>query len=140
MDTFEFIEHTADIGIRVKAKTLEELFSFSAKSLFFIVIGDVSSKCHVTREIELEAGTIEDLLVVWLNELLSLFYTYGFFPSNPVIYIKQNPVKSLRAKIKGFRLNPYSMRLKQEVKAATYHNLKITKNSKGYVGEIIFDV
>ncbi len=70
---YEIIEHTADIGIRVKAKGLKELFSKTALSMFDI-IAQPSAQSPVSKEIEikLKADDLDELFVTWLNELLSL--------------------------------------------------------------------
>ena len=56
-----------------------------------------------------------------------------------VIEESQN-AKILKALIKGAEFNPYKNKINKEVKAATYHNLKVEKIDKEYVAEIIFDV
>jgi SHS2 domain-containing protein len=140
MEKFEFIEHTADIGVRVYGKTLEDLFVNSATALFNIFV-DYKPKERITREIVLEAQTLEDLLVNWLNELISGFFADKFLPSKFCISISsESSPKALNAVLTGERFNPYRKEINVEVKAATYHGLKIVPCSGGYAVEIIFDV
>jgi SHS2 domain-containing protein len=43
--------------------------------------------------------------------------------------------------MQGEEFNPYeNKKINMEIKAATYHNLKIEKYNKGYKAEVIFDV
>lgn len=140
MENFEFIEHTADIGVRVYGKSLEDLFQNCAQTLLSLLIDHKPAE-KIEERIILEAETLEELLVTWLNELISLFYTYKFLPAEYDIAIeKDDKKKILRSVIKGEEFSPYENKMNREIKAATYHNLKIEKDSFGYKAEIIFDV
>jgi SHS2 domain-containing protein len=140
MKNYEIIEHTADIRVRIYGKTIKGLFKNAALALFHLIV-DYKPKSKKETEIKLEAQSYEELLINWLNELISAFYAYKFLPANLKISIKENKdYFSLDAKIKGEDFNPYENKIiKAEVKAATYHNLKIEKNN-GFSAEIIFDV
>jgi SHS2 domain-containing protein len=140
MKRFELIEHTADVGVRVYGKNLEELFINAALALFSLLIGNLKPGEKV-KSISLEGQTLEDLVVGWLNELISLFFADKFLPFNFEVKIEAgNQPKKLEAKLVGIDFDPYSSKINMEIKAATYHNLKIEKNRKGYRVEIIFDV
>jgi SHS2 domain-containing protein len=79
---YELIEHTADIGIRVKGGDLKELFKNSALAMFDIIAEKKTenrSPCLLAGESQVKrlvigqkADNLEELLVNWLNELLSL--------------------------------------------------------------------
>ncbi|MDP2922660.1 MAG: archease [Candidatus Omnitrophota bacterium] len=141
MKDFEIIEHTADIRIRVYGKSIKDLFKNSALALFNLII-KYKPKAKREREVKLEAANYEELLVNWLNELTSIFYTYKFLPANFKIAIKDNKqFVELAAKIKGEDFNPYeNKKIDKEIKAATYCDLKIEKSKKGFSVEIVFDV
>ena len=138
MKKYEFIEHTADVGVRVYGKTLEELFINSAEALFHLITDYKPRKVH-EREIFLEGHTLEDLLAYWLNELVSIFFTYRFIPKSYNIAINEKKRK-IWGKLIGDYLDPMVAKIKIEVKAATYHNLKIERIKTGFKVEIIFDV
>lgn len=132
------VEHTADIGITVYGKTLEELFANLAYGMFAQIteIEKVNPKEKV--EVQIEGYDKESLLVNWLNELLYLSTIRRmFFSEFKLRKIRDN---SLSAEIRGQKINPQKHSLHLEIKAATYHNLKITKTEKGYQTTIIFDV
>ena len=46
----------------------------------------------------------------------------------------------IRARCFGEKIKPGLHKLKREVKAATYHMLRITKTSRGYEVKVIFDI
>ncbi|MEI8349803.1 MAG: archease [Candidatus Omnitrophota bacterium] len=141
MKKYELLEHTADVRVRVHGKTLELLFKHAAIALFDLLV-NYKPKRKKTREISLEAETLEELFVNWLNELISIFYAYKFLPSDyNIIIVDAEHRKTMHASVKGEFFNPYdNKKINQEIKAATYHNLKIEKDKKGYRAEIIFDV
>ncbi|MFH0791082.1 MAG: archease [Candidatus Omnitrophota bacterium] len=138
---YEIIEHTADIGIRVSAPDLAGVFSKAAAAMFDIIaekkLSAVSRQLSAKKVIvKQKAGNLEELLVNWLNELLSLsavkeLIFYGF-------KINKLDAKGLEAEVfakpmKNFKVNT-------EIKAATYHELKVIKVDSGWQAEVIFDV
>ena len=140
MEEFEFLEHTADLGLRVKGKTSEDLFNNYAAVLFSLLT-DYQPKEIISRKIILEAQSLSELLIDWLNELLSMFFADDFLPKEYSIKITDDKGgKILEAEIKGEEFDFESNPLKREIKAATYHEVKVEENDSEYVGEVIFDV
>lgn len=138
MKRYEQFSHTADIGARIYGKTLKELFENAAFAMFDI-IADLENLSGDTMEtFELEAPDQEALLVAWLDELLYNFYT------KQLIFFKFEVVEltegRLKARATGRAIGANRNRLKTEIKAATYSDLKIKKSAEGYEVEIIFDV
>lgn len=151
MKRFVPIEHTADIGITVYGRTLNELFENSAYGMFSQMTEIEKVNPQEKVEVQVEGYDKESLLVNWLNELLYLSTTKKMLFSQFKIknlnvvsrFIgtsKNQKQMSLTAEIKGERIDPQKHSLHLEVKAATYHNLKIVKTKKGYQTTIILDV
>ncbi|HEY2827076.1 MAG TPA: archease, partial [Pirellulales bacterium] len=73
---YEVFEHTADIGLRVRSSTLEELFCDAARALFSLIVGNVDA-VRPTKKVRLvvsgKPGGVDYLLFDWLNELLFQF-------------------------------------------------------------------
>lgn len=141
MKKYEILEHTADIRVKIFANNQKDLFKNSAICLFELLT-DKKAKAKKTRYVELSATRIEDLFIFWLNELISIFYSYRFLPVKYAISVDNlSGTKKLAAKISGVDFNPYGNKsVKLEIKAATYHNLKIGKDKKGLTAEVVFDV
>ncbi|MGC8977642.1 MAG: archease [Candidatus Ratteibacteria bacterium] len=133
---FEFINHTADIGIKVKANKIEELFLNSADGLYKI-IGVKYNGYFDLIKINLRGDTFEELLVKFLNELIYYIETKKLGGEIKKIEIRKFEegyelfVELEMRKIEG---------MDREVKSATYHNLKIEKKGKIYETTIIFDL
>src|SRR5438132_1301239 len=71
---YEYFEHTADLGLRIRAADLDELFVEAARALFGAIVEDLTT-VQPAREIEVQvAGADRDyLLFDWLTELLYRF-------------------------------------------------------------------
>ncbi len=190
LKNYELIEHTADIGIRVKGKDLNDLFKNSASAMFDIIAEKKESpvikqtkmeptwaisfrgsygrntqaatthphskgsrslrarkdftkkKLRVLNfrprsiKIEQKADNLEELLVNWLNELLSLSATKELIFSK--FRINKIDKNTLQAVVIGEDIKNY--RVNTEVKAATYHELRIGQVEGGWQAEVIFDV
>lgn len=138
MKRYEQFSHTADIGVRVYGSDLKELFENAAFAMFDIIADLEGMKGNLTKDFKLEAANYEELLVAWLDELLYSFYT------KQVIFFKFEVAEltesTLVAKAFGRPVAANRNRLKTEIKAATYSDLKIKKTTGGYEVEIIFDV
>ena len=135
---YEIIEHTADIGICVKARSLEKLFAMAACAMFDLMV-DISGVKSVERaEISLEADTLEDLLVTWLNELVFRADVSGIFFSR--FEVDSVTEKSIRASATGEAYHKDLHSIGEHVKAATYHQLEISRSGGNWLARVIFDV
>jgi len=138
MKPYELIDHTADVGVRAFGKTLEELFRNAALGMFEIIADLETVGATATTELTLTAETLEDLYILWHQELLFQSSVDG------VVYKEFNfselTEKKLSATVRGEKFNPKTQSLKKEIKAATYHGLKVRKTQEGWVGEVIFDI
>ena len=132
---YEEIEHTADLALRVRGGTLEELFANAARGMFYLMHGDRQPQIAATEHaIQLESLDMESLLVDWLNELLYLADVHKEHFDRFALTELQ-PTR-LRANVGGSQAST----LKKVIKAATFHGLSIEHNPSGYTVEIIFDV
>jgi SHS2 domain-containing protein len=132
--TFEEIEHTADLAIRVYGQEMRELFANAAHGMFALMAVPSLEEPAREREVSLEAADYEGLLVDWLNELIYLHEveeeTYSQFDIETL-----SPTR-LKAHIIG---GPTKSKIKA-IKAATFHELNVVKTGSGYEATIVFDV
>jgi len=131
---YTIIDHTADMGVKVSADTLEELFEEAACALADIIGG----RCEQgTDEIRLEARGIdpEDLLVRWLQEILYLMEVRGWRLTS--VHMESLGNTSARGVFRGECSHEP---LIAEVKAVTYHNLVIVHIDNTFQVTIILDM
>jgi len=134
---FEILEHTADVGIIAYGADLRQAFANAARGLFSLIteLDDVEEVTY--RDMELTASDEESLLVAWLNELVYRFGTEGIiFKRFDIIQLDNT---HLKARAYGEKVDSSRHELKTEVKAATYHMLKVEKND-GFRVQVLFDI
>ncbi len=134
---FEEIDHTADVGIVARGTSLEELFEHAAAGLMHFLIDPHAGVAREHREVIVEADDLEGLLVAWLNELLVLLNADGFLPVRWTVLELTD--RRLRADVAGEPVDANRHKFRLDVKAATYHQLQIRKNSE-WQAQVIFDV
>ncbi len=137
---YETFEHTADVGLRVRAATLEELFSEAARGLFSLIV-ESFDEIEPTKQFEIvvpgQPEAIDYLMFDWLNELLFRF------DHDRVVFSKFAVTFSdggLQAFAWGELIDTVRHRLDHEVKAITYHRLKVARESDSWMAEIIVDI
>jgi SHS2 domain-containing protein len=135
---FEFIEHTADIGVRAYGADMQQVFNHAARGLFSIITELNTVDAKEQGQIRVTAPDGEALLVNWLNELIYLFEAKGILFSR--FNITAISDTELHAVVYGEKINLARHKLKTQVKAATYHMLKIEETKDGWKAQVIFDI
>ncbi len=136
--TYETFEHTADLGLRVRAADLDELFADAARGLFEMIVPLLASVRPV-ESVDIEvAGEISELLLFdWLNELL---YTYETRRLLLVEFDVTLSDSGVTATCRGEPIDLARHQLDHEVKAITYHRLKLEQTDDGWLAEVIVDI
>lgn len=139
--SFRIIEHTADIGIEVRGRTLARLFENAARGMFSLLADPGKVRPDRKLRVSAEGNDRENLLVNWLNELLYLQSVKKMiFSGFEIKSMSRERGYRLSAEIRGRKLAPEDKPLEFELKAATYHGLKIRSSARGYAARIIFDI
>ena len=138
MKRYEIIDHTADIGLRAYGRDLKQLFANAACGMFGILADLKNVRAKESLEIKLKAPNIEELFLSWLSELLYQYNSKGIIFKE--FLIDKLDERSVSAQARGERLDLKRHRLKAEIKAVTYHELKVQKVKDTWQAEVIFDV
>lgn len=132
--TFEVIEHTADLALRVWGESLEALFANAAHAMFAQMAEPAQAPPTVQRTISVEADDNEALLVAWLSELLYLREV------NREVYTRFAIHFPAAGRLEGNAQGGPCACITRPVKAVTYHDLHITRRDMRYEATIVFDV
>ena len=135
---YKFINHTADVGIKVWGESLKSLFENAAYSMFDILTELDKVKVKESLGVEIEGKRTDELLADWLRNLLYKFNGEGYLLRE--FNIEEISKKGLKAKVRGEKLNLSRHTLKTEIKAVTYHGLEVKKTGQGWEAQVIFDV
>jgi SHS2 domain-containing protein len=135
---YETFEHTADIGIRARACTLNELFADAARGLFSVIVGNSESIRPVQDfSFRVQGDRHDELLLDWLDELLYAFAARRLVFCDFDVRVEAG---GLNATARGEPIDPQRHHLDGEVKAITYHGLKVQQDGDGWLAEVIVDV
>lgn len=135
---FETFDHTADIGLRVTAATLEELFAEAARGLMSLLVENPADvQPQVTETIRLAGTAVDYLLFDWLNELLFRFEGRGLLFCDFALRLDPD---GLQATVRGEPYDGSRHRLAHEVKAITYHDFTVRETDDGWQAEMILDI
>ncbi|MFH0855975.1 MAG: archease [Candidatus Omnitrophota bacterium] len=138
MENYEVFEHTADIGMRVRGQDLKDLFKNAGLAIFRISSRKqfTKNKTRINIKIKISSDNLQSLFVDWLNELLSLSSAKGvIFHNIKINRLEDNVIEAVGA---GSDINNYQVNT--EIKAATYHQLKVEQTAAGWLAEVILDV
>jgi len=135
---YELFEHTADLGLRVRAADLNTLFAEAAACLFSAVVEDVGSvEPRVAVTVELSGTNREFLLFDWLRDLLLKsdedHMVFGKFE----VQVRDD---GLTGTAWGEPFDAARHMLAHEVKAITYHELRVVRDGDEWLAEVIVDI
>jgi len=131
---FEEIEHTADRAFRVTGRDMASLLENAVRAMHSLNAPRPSDGPLAERQIEVEGGDRESLLVNWLNEILYVEQSQRLICEQ--VHIDELENHHLRARVK---LREYD-RDYTHIKAVTFHNLEIRETDKGLEAELVLDV
>ena len=127
-------EHTADWALEVWAPDFPELLRQAAlglEALSGITVDETAQPDR--RRVSIPADDPETALVEWLNELLFLRDTQARW-YRPVALTWDG--QTVQGEMVGFPLKSVD----KEVKAATYHNLRVRRTPQGWQAVVVLDV
>ena len=135
---FEFFDHTADLGLRVTAPDLNALFTEAAVGLFSMMTDDLSAvRPNLAVKFAVTGDDREYLLFDWLRELLLYADEHRVLFCRFEVSVTDS---ELSATAHGEPLDPARHELAREVKAITYHELKVEQTPAGWLAEVIVDI
>ena len=138
MNKFELFDHTADIGLKVWSQDFTGIFSTAAQGMFSVITELKKVVPRLDFDISLQGDRDSDLLVHWLNHLNYLMTTEEMlFSKFNILSIKNG---RLLAQIRGEKFFPEKHEIFREIKAVTYHQLILEKQSTGWYAQLLFDL
>ncbi len=138
MKRFEVLDHTADIGLAIYGEDLKSLFEHAGEGFFHIITDLKKVRPRIERRVELAGESLDRLLVDWLSELLYLHdVDHLLFREFAVEAVGE---EGLRAVAKGEPYQEGRHVIKTEVKAVTYHQIRVEKRNGGWKAQVIFDL
>lgn len=138
MKGFRLLEHTADMGIEAEAETLAGLFEQAALGLRRVITEGEPQPSEGEVALELCGADLEELLVNWLTELLYLFETRRWLPV--CCHFEQLAPTRLRVRVGVEIIDPELQPVEREVKAVTYHQIRVKRTAQGWKARLYLDL
>lgn len=136
-ELYREFEHTGDIGIELDAPSRTELFARAALSLGRLMVAPEGIGAGETRLIESRAERDDDLMHDMLAAALNVFVADGFIWCEARAEEIPN---GIAVTLRGESFDSRRHQLLTEIKAVTYHELKVGQTGAGWRARIIFDV
>ena len=131
------VDYSGDIGIEARGRDLKELLENLTRG-FFGLLCRSSVAAVVERRVEVDSASAEELIVDWLSEVLTEGNARGELYSEVAVQeVGQHYAKGV---LRGEAVDPLKHDLRFDVKAATYHNISVTRESDGLRSRVIFDL
>jgi len=134
----ETFEHTADIGLAGRGDTLGELFEALAEGLADLICPREQVAQRQTRSLHVRAEDVEALCVDFLVAVMSVLQVDRFVVSG--VRVTEASPGSVAAELRGEAYDPARHEWAGEVKAVTYHQLRVAREGGAWVGRVIVDV
>jgi SHS2 domain-containing protein len=135
---YETFDHTADLGLRIRSADLNTLFAEAAEALFSVIVEDLGTVAPVqSLNVTIAGDDRAYLLFDWLKELLYHFDAEHLLLSRFEVQVRDD---GLTATVRGEPLDRSRHELSHEVKAITYHGLRVEQTADGWLAEVIVDI
>ena len=134
----DYIDHTGDAGILLRAENLRQLFERAAWGMFSVLTNVAEIRLVEETRIQAGANDLPALMLAWLSELNYRHVTeHRLFGKFEVSVISDQIVF---AEVSGETINPDRHTIFTEIKAVTFHGLRLEKSDNGWEAQIIFDL
>ena len=135
---YTLIDHTADLGVRVRAVGLRELFQEAATALFDLITDGSRVAASGVQTLRVQGHDLPDLMVNWLRELLYLWNGDQLLVARTCV--ENLGEHELTALVWSQPFDAERHELRHEIKAVTYHGLVVRRGESGWETVVIFDV
>ncbi|MDJ0782670.1 MAG: archease [Desulfosarcinaceae bacterium] len=135
---YQFIDHTADLGLQIVAPDLPELYETAAAALGHQLLEAAPNQEIQCQRLKISGEDRADLLINWLRELLAFWHVEGR-AVRAARCLALSP-HTLTADVDLLDFDPAVHTPKQEIKAVTYHQLDVSSCAEGWRATVIFDL
>ena len=136
--SFEYFDHAADVGIALRADSLEGIFRSAGHALMQWIGPEPDGPPAGKIPVSVDADSGEELLVRWLQELLFLFqHQHAYFLDAENLRISAH---ALSGEVVCSIWDDSSCPDYREIKAVTYHQLSVRREGRSWHARVILDV
>lgn len=139
--SYKFFDHTADVLFEAEGKTLGELFEAAALATEETQVELKTISLKKTVKVTIETSDLEALLFNFLQEIIFYKDAKQLVFSKFNIEIKDvNGFYTLKAEMKGEKIDQKKHKLNVDVKAVTLHRFEVKKLKDRWFARVILDI
>lgn len=131
---YEFLEHTADIKLKLYGSTLQEIFENSILAVNEYMSEGKKISLSTWKVIDVSGDDEKSLLLNFIDELLYLVDAESFIACKGKVTLRGN---NLHAEIYGDSTKHHTLK---HIKAATFAEMLIKKEKSGWIAQLVLDV
>ena len=135
---FNFIEHTADMGLEAQADSLAAVFEEMARGLVGMIYGNSPVREMLEEEVVVRADDPVELMVAWLNEIVYRIEMDDLVVREVVINTVDD--NGLHATLTGERFDAGRHSVERQVKSVTYHQACLEERPDGWYARVYVDL
>ena len=139
---YRFLEHSSDVYVEAWGESLEEAFEQAALAMFDSMTDVRLVEPGIEVQVSAEGSDEQELLYSWLENLLVKYEVEGLlfsrFKVKPILW--EDETLKLEGSAWGEPLNLEKHPSKVEVKAVTYHLMKVEKGEGTFRVRVLFDI
>ena len=132
---FEFLPHTADVRLRVRGKTVKELFANALAGVAFYLAPNadpsVRGGAKVTQTVRAEAPDLNSLLIEFLSQIIAQSDIHDAVFH--IITFKEFGENFMEGEIAGVKTHGFE----KDIKAISYHEVDIKRNPESGLFETV---
>ncbi|OGU54385.1 MAG: hypothetical protein A2V66_12000 [Ignavibacteria bacterium RBG_13_36_8] len=139
---YRLLQHTADIAIEVWGNSIDDLFKSSVEAWLDLSIEQKIFCANEKKQIKLSTTTLEELLKEFLSEINYMLHVKKWLTTS-VDKISITEIENsfvLSATIVGEPIDFNKYQIQEEIKAVTFHQLKIEEKDNFFSTKIVFDI
>ncbi len=129
------VEHTADLALELWGPSEPAMLNVGGTAVTDLLTDGAELSATEVRAVNLDAVDAEDRLVRWLNEVLYWASVEGFLVARCELRVTEEGLVG-----RAFGQENAAGLLKTEIKAATYHDLRVVVDTEQVLARVVLDV
>ena len=138
MGTWEILEHTADVGLKIRAESWADILETAARGTVALLLHRPPKKASERQQIIIDEDGLEDTFVAWLQELLYIFETQDRVPVD--FNFTSAEEEHVEADVGFARFSEKRHQPHMQIKAVTYHELFVRHDGDRWQAQVLFDI
>ena len=135
---YTLLDHTADLRVCITGKSMTALFENAGLALADLICDPGTLTSTQTVSIDVTGDDPADLMVNFLRELLYLWT--GKEKLVKMVSIDDISNTALSAVIAASNYNSRHHTILNEIKAVTYHQIRVTPTARGWQATVVLDI